>query len=63
MRDIGEQKAREKHIEFLMRELSHRSKNLLAVVQAVSGQTARFSDDMEDFQGRFAIPRIVAEPP
>ena len=54
MRDIGERKAREKHIEFLMRELSHRSKNLLAVVQAIAGQTARYSDSMNEFQTRFS---------
>ena len=53
-RDIGERKARERHIEFLMRELAHRSKNLLAVVQAIAGQTARSSPSMEEFQVRFA---------
>jgi PAS domain S-box-containing protein len=53
-RDISERKARERHIEFLMRELSHRSKNLLAVVQAIAGQTARYSPSLEEFQGRFA---------
>jgi PAS domain S-box-containing protein len=54
VRDIGERKAREKHIEFLMRELAHRSKNLLAVVQAIAGQTARYSDSMSEFQTRFS---------
>ena len=54
VRDISERKAREKHIEFLMRELSHRSKNLLAVVQAIAGQTARYSDSMNEFQTRFS---------
>ena len=54
VRDIGERKAREKHIEFLMRELAHRSKNLLAVVQAIAGQTARYSDSMNEFQTRFS---------
>ncbi len=53
-RDISERKARERHIEFLMRELSHRSKNLLAVVQAIAGQTARHSQGLEDFQTRFS---------
>jgi PAS domain S-box-containing protein len=53
-RDISERKARERHIEFLMRELSHRSKNLLAVVQAIAGQTARYSSSLEDFQARFS---------
>ena len=54
VRDIGERKARERHIEFLMRELSHRSKNLLAVVQAIAGQTARHSPDLKEFQARFS---------
>ena len=58
-RDIGERKARERHIEFLMRELAHRSKNMLAVVQAIAGQTARSSPNMEEFQTRFAH-RIAA---
>jgi two-component sensor histidine kinase len=58
-RDIGERKARERHIEFLMRELAHRSKNMLAVVQAIAAQTARASPSMEEFQVRFAH-RIAA---
>lgn len=57
--DIGERNARERHIEFLMREVSHRSKNLLAVVQAIAGQTARHSPSIEAFQDRFS-QRIAA---
>jgi PAS domain S-box-containing protein len=53
-RDIAERKARERHIEFLMRELAHRSKNLLAVVQAIAGQTVRYSPTLEEFQSRFS---------
>lgn len=53
-RDIAERKARERHIEFLMRELAHRSKNLLAVVQAIAGQTVRYSPSLEEFQSRFS---------
>ncbi|HWB47022.1 MAG TPA: HWE histidine kinase domain-containing protein [Hyphomicrobiaceae bacterium] len=52
--DVAERKGRERQIEFLMRELSHRSKNMLAVVQAVAGQTARHTPDFEAFQARFA---------
>jgi len=52
-RDISEQKAREKHTRFIMRELSHRSKNLLAVIQAMARQTARTSRSLDDFQERF----------
>jgi two-component sensor histidine kinase len=50
----SERKARERHIEFLMRELAHRSKNLLAVIQAIAGQTARHSPDLKEFQSRFS---------
>jgi len=57
--DIGERRARERHIEFLMREVSHRSKNLLAVVQAIAGQTALHSVNLDEFQPRFA-ERIAA---
>ncbi len=52
-RDISEQKRREDHTRFIMRELSHRSKNLLAVIQAMARQTARTSRDIQDFNVRF----------
>ena len=39
--DITERKKAEEHVQLLMREVSHRSKNLLAVVQAIAGQTSR----------------------
>ncbi len=42
--DITERKRTEQHIALLMREVNHRSKNLLTVVQAVARQTARKSD-------------------
>ena len=43
----------ELHTRFAMRELAHRSKNLLAVIQAIARQTSRTSTDIEDFNGRF----------
>ncbi len=43
----------------MMREMAHRSKNLLAVVQAMVRQTARNSLSMEEFQDRLA-DRIAA---
>ena len=52
-RDISEQRMREEHTRFIMRELSHRSKNLLAVIQAMARQTARTSRSLDDFQQRF----------
>ena len=38
--DITDRKRTEEHIQLLMREVNHRSKNLLAVVQSVASQTA-----------------------
>ncbi len=36
-----------------MRELSHRTKNILAVIQAIARQTANTARDMADFRRRF----------
>jgi PAS domain S-box-containing protein len=52
--DITERKATEDHIQLLMREISHRSKNLLSVVQAIAGQTARTADTLQEFETRFS---------
>ena len=41
-------------MQMLMREVSHRSKNLLAVVQAIAGQTARTSGTLGEFEKKFA---------
>jgi PAS domain S-box-containing protein len=57
--DITDQKAREKQIEFVMRELSHRSKNLLTIVQSVAMQTVKHSESFDDFQVKF-LNRIHA---
>ena len=53
-RDITYRKHREQHVRTLLRELVHRSKNLLAVVQAMSRQTATGSGSIEDFQRKFS---------
>jgi two-component sensor histidine kinase len=42
-----------KHVNDLMRELSHRIKNLMAVVMAVARQTARSSKRLTDFTPTF----------
>jgi PAS domain S-box-containing protein len=52
-RDISERKRAQDHIKFLLRESSHRSKNLLAVIQAVASQTARGAVSVDEFQKRF----------
>jgi two-component sensor histidine kinase len=52
--DISEQKRREEHIRFIIDELSHRSKNLLAVVMAVANQTAQYAGDVRQYQMCFS---------
>jgi PAS domain S-box-containing protein len=52
--DISEQKRREAHIQFIAEELSHRSKNLLAVIMAIANQTARHARSVGQYHARFA---------
>lgn len=47
--DIDDVKYREAVLKTLLRELSHRSKNLLAMVQSIASQTARSSEDLPGF--------------
>lgn len=54
IRDITAQKQREEHVRFLMRELTHRSKNLLAVIQAMARQSLSLQTDPQEFVGRFS---------
>ncbi len=51
--DITARKMSEEHLRLVMRELSHRTKNILAVVQAMAWQTAQTSTDLADYQERF----------
>jgi two-component sensor histidine kinase/PAS domain-containing protein len=51
--DITERKAAEAHQRFLLQELSHRSKNLLTIVQSIANQSLRNSKDQKDFQNSF----------
>ena len=51
--DVTDRKAAEDHAQFLMHELSHRSKNLLAVIQSISRRTARTTTTIEEFESRF----------
>jgi PAS domain S-box-containing protein len=44
IRDITQRKRAEEHVQLLMAEVNHRAKNLLAVVQAVAHQTAKYGD-------------------
>ena len=49
--DITERKRQDEHIKLLTREVNHRSKNILTVVQAIARQTVAVSPD--DFIDRF----------
>jgi PAS domain S-box-containing protein len=49
--DMTDQKAHEEHVRLLMREINHRAKNMLSLVQAIARQTA--ARDHEDFIERF----------
>ena len=44
IRDITERKQTETHVKMLLAEVNHRAKNLLAVVQAITLQTAKYGD-------------------
>ena len=52
--DITQHKEAEKHSLVLLREVNHRAKNILAVVQAIARQTVH-SEDAEKF-----VARLVA---
>jgi PAS domain S-box-containing protein len=51
--DVTDHKQNEAHLRMLMRELTHRSKNLLAVIQAMARQTARHSESIDAFLDHF----------
>jgi two-component sensor histidine kinase len=49
--DLSERQRHEEHVQLLMKEVNHRSKNMLSVVQAVARRTA--ATKPEDFIERF----------
>lgn len=51
--DLTERREREAQQIFVMRELNHRTKNLLTVIRSIAGQIARTGKDLDDFKGRF----------
>ena len=57
--EITERKEAENQLRMLLRELTHRSKNLLAVIQAIARQTASRTKTIDDFLDRFGA-RLVA---
>lgn len=52
--DISERKHREQTLRRLLREVSHRSKNLLAIIQSIATQTGRYSNSIDAFLARFS---------
>ena len=57
--DISERKANEDQLRLLLRELTHRCKNLLAVIHAIARQTASRTRSIDDFLDSFSA-RLVA---
>ncbi len=51
--EITESRHREKVLKSLLRELSHRSKNLLAIIQGIATQTARHTLSLDNFLIKF----------
>lgn len=51
--EITERKRREQSLRALLRDVSHRSKNLLAIIQSIASQTGRYSETIADFLTRF----------
>ncbi|MEP0456821.1 MAG: HWE histidine kinase domain-containing protein [Roseibium sp.] len=52
--DLTHKRENEKQMHLVMRELTHRSKNLLAVIQAMARQTAARTADKEQFVSSFS---------
>lgn len=51
--DRTEERRRERLLRALLREVSHRSKNLLAIIQSIAFQTARYSGTLDGFLNKF----------
>lgn len=51
--DVTEARDRERAITSLLREVSHRSKNLLAIVLSIAAQTANHAGGIDDFLAKF----------
>lgn len=51
--DVTEARERDRAIASLLREVSHRSKNLLAIVLSIAAQTANHAGNIDDFLEKF----------
>lgn len=54
MRDIAARKDAQDHQRFLLRELAHRSKNQLSIIQSMANQTARSAATLAEFRTNFS---------
>jgi two-component sensor histidine kinase/PAS domain-containing protein len=52
--DISQRKTSEQRLQLALHELTHRAKNLLAIIQSIASQTARRHDDIGAFLQVFA---------
>jgi PAS domain S-box-containing protein len=52
--DIHDQKLREENVTFLMTEVNHRSRNLLAVALAIARRTATSAETAPEFEKKFS---------
>ncbi|GAA4665874.1 sensor histidine kinase [Bartonella pachyuromydis] len=51
--NISGLRRREQVLKILLREVSHRSKNLLAIIQSIASQTARYTESLQIFLRKF----------
>ena len=51
--DVTESKVQEEHLRIVLKELAHRSKNLLSVIQGIARQTAESASSTAEFLSRF----------
>lgn len=54
MADISDRKAAEQQVQMLAREVTHRAKNMLAIIQSIGRQTAKSSGTLQEFEERFS---------
>ena len=54
VRDVTDVRQHDAQVHLLMREVTHRSKNLLAIIQAMARQTVKDSLTAADFEVRFS---------
>jgi two-component sensor histidine kinase len=51
--DVTDSKVQEEHLRIVLKELAHRSKNLLSVIQGIARQTAENASSTSEFLSRF----------